>query len=219
VAVLEQAERRTDTEHVAGWLLGAAAVEFAVLAVTGVFLIFFYRPSAANAWPGVKGLHTAVTVVGTVRLAHRLTSYLFGLTLLALAVVGVVLAVSRSRPSHRHRMTAAGAVGAAILGFAASFTGLLLPWDQLALWSVTIGTNMMGYRPILDPSLRVQYVLIGGATISVDTLRGWFYIHVLLIPALLIGVGLLITWRVLRRPDQPDGHTGLGSWSHGPDHR
>ena len=33
-----------------------------------------------------------------------------------------------------------------------SFTGYLLPWDQLALWAVTVGTNMMGYTPVFGSS-------------------------------------------------------------------
>ena len=40
-----------------------------------------------------------------------------------------------------------------------SFTGYLLPWDQLALWAVTVGTNMMGYTPVFGSS--VKYVLLG----------------------------------------------------------
>ena len=29
-----------------------------------------------------------------------------------------------------------------------SFTGYLLPWDQLALWAVTVGGNMGGFVPV-----------------------------------------------------------------------
>jgi quinol-cytochrome oxidoreductase complex cytochrome b subunit len=41
-----------------------------------------------------------------------------------------------------------------------SFTGYLLPWDQLALWAVTVGTNMMGYTPVFGEE--VSFVLLGG---------------------------------------------------------
>jgi quinol-cytochrome oxidoreductase complex cytochrome b subunit len=41
-----------------------------------------------------------------------------------------------------------------------SFTGYLLPWDQLALWAVTVGTNMMGFTPVFGN--QVQFVLLGG---------------------------------------------------------
>ena len=37
-----------------------------------------------------------------------------------------------------------------------SFTGYLLPWDQLSLWAVTVGTNMMGYTPVFGGSGEVR---------------------------------------------------------------
>ena len=30
-----------------------------------------------------------------------------------------------------------------------SFTGYLLPWDQLAIWAVTVGTSLAGYSPFI----------------------------------------------------------------------
>ena len=45
-----------------------------------------------------------------------------------------------------------------------SFTGYLLPWDQLALWAVTVGTNMMGYTPVFGTEVR--FVLLGGVEIG-----------------------------------------------------
>jgi quinol-cytochrome oxidoreductase complex cytochrome b subunit len=210
VAVLVRAERRTPTEKVLAWLLAAAAVEFALLAVTGVFLIFFYRPSANNAWGDIRGVvHTEVTFGTVIRTVHRTTSRLMVLTVLAIAVVAVMLAVARSLRSRRHRVTLAAAIGIALVGVFESFTGFLLPWDQLALSAVTVGSNMMGFRAAW--SSHVRFVLIGGATISPQTLRLWFLVHVLLVPAVLIGLGVLAAWRLLGRGDEPDGHTGLGS--------
>jgi len=130
---------------------------------------------------------------------------------IAIAGVGVTLAVARSVRSGPRRVTAAAAVGVALSGLLASFSGFLLPWDQLALWSVTVGTNMRGEMPLLRHSSQVQYILIGGATVSVTTFRLWFYVHVLLVPVALIGLGLLAARRLGRRADKPDGPTGLGS--------
>ena len=61
-----------------------------------------------------------------------------------------------------------------------SFTGYLLPWDQLALWAVTVGTNMMGYTPVFGE--QVRFVLLGGVEIGTDTLLRWYVLHVLLLP-------------------------------------
>jgi quinol-cytochrome oxidoreductase complex cytochrome b subunit len=211
VAVLVRAQRRTPTEKALGWMLAAAAAELAVLAVTGVFLIFFYRPSWANAWSDVRGVSRAVTFGQVVRAVHRVTSEVMVVTLLVIAVVGVILAISRSTRSRPHKATVAAVGGVTVVGLFASFTGFLLPWDQLALWSVTVGTNLRGFLPIIRNHSQVQFVLIGHATISVDTLRRWFFIHVALLPAAVVSLGTFAAWRLFRRRDEPDRHTGLGS--------
>ena len=61
-----------------------------------------------------------------------------------------------------------------------SFTGYLLPWDQLALWAVTVGTNMMGYTPVFGS--QVRFVLLGGVEIGTETLLRWYVLHVLHVP-------------------------------------
>jgi quinol-cytochrome oxidoreductase complex cytochrome b subunit len=187
-----------------GWLLVAAAVELAVLAVTGVFLIFFYQPAAANAWGDHLRPSDPATFVQIVRLAHRLVAGTMILTHLALAGIAMTLAIVRSTRSRPQALLGAAAIGAGVLGLFASFTGNLLPWDQLSLWAVTVGTNMMGFRPILDPAVQVQYVLIGSAAVSVDTVRFWFYVHTAAVPALLLGVGGFAARRRHGRADEPD---------------
>ena len=65
-----------------------------------------------------------------------------------------------------------------------SFTGYLLPWDQLALWAVTVGTNMMGYTPVFGQEVR--FVLLGGAEIGSETLLRWYVLHVLFLPFVIV---------------------------------
>lgn len=197
VATVVGAEPRTPTERVARWLLAAAAVEFVALALTGLFLVFYYRPKADVSWFGAKGTNEAADVV---RVGHRLASTAFILTLAALAIVAVALALSRSLPRRRHRLTAAAAVAGCVVGLFTSFTGFLLPWDQLALWAVTINTHAGGFRMALNTH-QVQYVLVGGSAISVPTFRFWFYVHVLAAPALIIGAGYLALRGLMGRPE------------------
>ena len=62
-----------------------------------------------------------------------------------------------------------------------SFTGYLLPWDQLALWAVTVGTNMMGYTP--GASVPRCDSCCSAARRSVrETLLRWYVLHVLMLP-------------------------------------
>src|SRR5260221_13654666 len=70
-----------------------------------------------------------------------------------------------------------------------SFTGYLLPWDQIAIWAITVGTNLAPYTPILgDP---VYKVLVGGSGVAQATLIRFYVGHVIFLPlagALLMSV-------------------------------
>jgi hypothetical protein len=75
-----------------------------------------------------------------------------------------------------------------------SFTGYLLPWDQLALWAVTVGTNMMGYSPLVGS--QVRFVLLGGVEIGSETLLRWYVLHVIMLPFVIIIFMAIHFWRV-----------------------
>ncbi len=75
-----------------------------------------------------------------------------------------------------------------------SFTGYLLPWDQLAYWAVTVGTNIASSVPFVGPAIRE--LAIGGRTIEQATLIRFYVLHVLFLPGL---IGVLLgyhMWRV-----------------------
>jgi quinol-cytochrome oxidoreductase complex cytochrome b subunit len=82
-----------------------------------------------------------------------------------------------------------------------SFTGYLLPWDQLALWAVTVGTNMMGYSPLVGKEVR--FVLLGGVEISTTTLLRWYVLHVIFLPFVIVLLMAVHFWRVRK-----DGFSG-----------
>jgi quinol-cytochrome oxidoreductase complex cytochrome b subunit len=70
------------------------------------------------------------------------------------------------------------------LGF--GFTGYLLPWDQRAFWATTVGTEIPGSVPVIGNFVRE--FLRGGTDVSAATLTRFFGIHVLVLPAILIGL-------------------------------
>ena len=61
-----------------------------------------------------------------------------------------------------------------------SFTGYLLPWDQLAYWAVTVGTGLVHYVPVIGGKL--QDLLIGGDQIGQNTLLRFYALHVAVLP-------------------------------------
>ena len=113
---------------------------FILLTVTGIFLMFFYRPTAAQAWDDIYALRTSVTFGLLVRNMHRWGAHLM--------VLSVFLHMARVfyHGAYKAPREFNWVIGVILLTLTLllSFTGYLLPWDQLALWAVTVGTNMIG---------------------------------------------------------------------------
>ena len=79
-------------------------------------------------------------------------------------------------------------VGLALFGIvmAFGFTGYLLPWDQRAYWATTVGVEIMDKTPVVGDFL--ARFLKGGPTPGQMTLSRFFVIHVMILPAALMGL-------------------------------
>jgi len=75
-----------------------------------------------------------------------------------------------------------------------SFSGYLLPWDQLALWAVTVGTNMAGFVPVIGD--QVKFALLAGVEVSASTLLRFYVLHVLAFPFIIVIFMAVHFWRV-----------------------
>ena len=169
---------------------GAAAVLFLLLAVTGALLLVVYEPSPERAHGTVVRLVDEVPFGALVRNAHHWAAN--GLVLVALLHLLRVFYRGGHLPPRRGNWFVG--VALLLLVVACAFTGYLLPWDQLALWAVTVGTNMMGYTPVFGSS--VKYVLLGSKEIGSDTLLRWYVLHVLLFPFVTVIFMAVHFWRV-----------------------
>ena len=74
-----------------------------------------------------------------------------------------------------------------------SYTGYLLPWDQLALWAIVIGSNIAKATPVIGN--HVQFIMQGGNEIGQNTLVLWYATHIAILPA---AVTVLISWHMWR---------------------
>lgn len=148
--------------------LAAVGIELVVLLATGIWLYFNYRPSASQAWQDM--FPDADTGVQGIRVVHRVASTL----LLWTSVVAGVLLVVGPR-LHRLRRLVPGLL---LVLFAAvgGITGYLLPWDQLALWAVKVGSNYDGFGALLGDEIR--FVIIGGVEVSPTAIIRWLGVHV-----------------------------------------
>jgi len=160
--------------------------------ITGIFLMFYYEPSTGAAYGRILDLNYTITFGRVMRNLHRWAAEAM--------VVGVALHMCRVfytgayKPPREFNWVLG--VSLMVLTLALSFTGYLLPWDQLSFWAVTVGTNIVSYAPVLGPKLR--YVLLGGDTVGSDALLRFYTLHVIAVPAV---TALLVNyhiWRVVK---------------------
>jgi quinol-cytochrome oxidoreductase complex cytochrome b subunit len=73
-------------------------------------------------------------------------------------------------------------VGLLLLTLGLSFTGYLLPWDQLSFWAITVGANIAGYAPGIGDE--IKYLLLGGTVIGPGALLRFYVLHCVVLPAI-----------------------------------
>ncbi|CAN5568397.1 cytochrome b N-terminal domain-containing protein [soil metagenome] len=153
---------------------------FILLTVTGIFLMFFYRPTAGAgnelAYADMQRLVRVVTFGDLVRNMHRWGAHAMVLTVF-LHMARVFYHGAYKPPREFNWVVG---VILLLLTLLLAFTGYLLPWDQLALWAVAVGTSTAGFTPVFGQ--QVQFVLLGGVEIGPETLLRWYVLHVLALP-------------------------------------
>jgi quinol-cytochrome oxidoreductase complex cytochrome b subunit len=81
-----------------------------------------------------------------------------------------------------------------LLTLGLSFTGYLLPWDQLAFWAITVGTNIGSYAPLVGGRLRE--LMLGGHSVGESALLRFYVLHVAVLPSLVVLLTMVHFWRV-----------------------
>ncbi|HVM66294.1 MAG TPA: cytochrome b N-terminal domain-containing protein, partial [Acidimicrobiales bacterium] len=165
-------------------------VLFGILVVTGVYLRFFYTPTVATAYGDMQRLKTGVGFGQLVRNVHRWSAHLMVLAVM-LHLARTFFAGAYKKPREFNWVIG---VVLLVLTLALSFTGYLLPWDQLSYWAVTVGTNLVHYVPLLGKT--IQNVLIGGDQIGQSTLQRFYALHVAVLPILVVVAICIHIWRV-----------------------
>jgi quinol-cytochrome oxidoreductase complex cytochrome b subunit len=188
---------------------GLCAFLFVVETITGVLLMFYYRPTLEWAYQDMLALRDTVSF-GVLRELHRWAGH------------GMVVAVWL----HMYRVFLTGSykpprefnwgVGVIllVLTLLLSFTGYLLPWDQLAMWAVTVGSNMARAHPLLGQEgpgaalLTVdgrelitgisdaRFALLGERFIGEGTLNRFYVLHCIALPLAAAFLSAVHFWRV-----------------------
>lgn len=147
------------------WRVAVAfyGVVFMALVVTGTVLVFVYRPD-----PGGE-----LATAGVWRIAHAVFASVALWGALPTLVIGAVYALNL-RPRRRQIAVAAALLSA--LGFAGSFTGFPLPWDQVAVFAAPGEPPPGGYLAFFSGH-DIRFVQVGGVEVGPGTLRTWLLVH------------------------------------------
>lgn len=183
--------RRRNLEVSSTYYLGAITlVVTGVLVVTGLLLMLYYHPSVPQAYEDMKELEFVVSNGVFLRNLHRWAAHAMVIT--AFLHMLRVFFHRAFRPPRQFNWVVG--VVLLLLTLLLSYTGYLLPWDQLAFWGVSVGTNMVEATPVLGPELR--FLLLGGNLVGENALLRFYVLHCVLLP-LGLAVGLAVhLWRV-----------------------
>ena len=167
---------------------------FMVEAITGLILMIFYVPSAGEAYESMVKIMTDVPLGNLMRNVHRLGAHLM-VAIVTLHMVRTFVTGSYKAP--RQFIWVTGVI-LLLVTLVLSFSGYLLPWDQLAYWAVTIGSSMAEATPMLGDA--VNKLLRGSVDVGGQTLLRFYLLHIFLLPGLAI-VLISVHYYAVRKQD------------------
>jgi len=192
------------------WCMGGLSFFlFLNLTVTGILLMFYYRPTAEYAYYDIVALREHVPL-GIMREIHRWGAHAMVITVW-LHMFRVFMTGSYKPPREFNWVIG---VILLVITLLLSFTGYLLPWDQLAMWAITVGTNMaratpfMGYEGpgasmiqiggvhLVHGGSDIHFALLGGHFVSEATLIRFYVLHCVVVPIVAATLMAIHFWRV-----------------------
>ena len=162
-----------------GWL---STFFFVFEIVTGLFLMVYYTPSPLAAYQNMLNIMGGVPLGSLMRDLHKLGAEAM-VVVVALHMLRTFLTGSYKKP--RQFTWATGIVLLGVTLFL-SFSGYLLPWDQLSLWAVTIGASMAEAVPPEVVGRTINLLVRGGPEFGANGLLRFYLLHVLALP--LVGI-------------------------------
>ena len=147
--------------------------------ITGLLLMLWYTPAPEIAYGDMLTILSNVPLGQLMRDMHRLGAE-FMVAVVAMHMMRTWITGSYKKPRQFTWFT--GLLLLVITGFL-SFSGYLLPWDQLSLWAVTIGASMAEATPVVGD--QVNLLLRGAPELGANGLLRFYLLHVLALPALL----------------------------------
>lgn len=177
---------------------------FLVLTLSGVLLMFYYTPSARDAYWDLKDFEFTVPFGLFLRNLHRWAGHLMVITVW-LHMYRVFMTGSYKPPREFNWVVGVVLLVTTLL---LSFTGYLLPWDQLGFWAITVGTNMARATPLIGhqgpfgeqlgftPHNDIRFALLGGSVVGQSALVRAYVWHCVGLPLVAAFFMAVHFWRV-----------------------
>jgi cytochrome b6 len=163
---------------------------FTIQVTTGLLLMLYYHPSIPQAYADMKDLQFVVSSGVFLRNLHRWSAH--AMVFLVFGHLAKVFYRGAFRPPRELNWIVG--VFLLMLTLLSSYTGYLLPWDQLSYWGVTVGSNIMSSTPFIGEKLR--FILLGGNTVNANALLRFYVLHVVILPLSAILLISIHLWRL-----------------------
>jgi quinol-cytochrome oxidoreductase complex cytochrome b subunit len=173
------------------WYLGALTLGcFTIQVTTGVLLMLYYHPSIPQGYADMKDLEFVVSSGYMLRSLHRWSAHAM------VFLVFMHMAKVFYRQAYKPPRELNWIIGVLLLlaTLLLSYTGYLLPWDQLSYWGTTVGANIISSIPIVGAKLR--FYLLAGHTVNANALLRFYVLHTVMFPLLVIVLIAVHLWRL-----------------------
>ena len=178
---------------------GLSFFAYIVLAITGIYLGFYYIPDGemvpvdpevpdgektSGAYQSMELIMTQVSFGYIIRAVHHWSAH-FMVASVFLHMMRVYFVGAYRNPREINWM-----LGSILLMITIFFgyTGYLLPWDELGFAAGSIGLEMATSIPALGPLM--AQIVFGGTQLTGDTITRMYWLHIFVLP--LIGTILII---------------------------
>ena len=173
------------------WYLGTLTFgTFLLLVTTGILLMLYYHPSVPQAYADMKDVQFVVASGVFLRNLHRWSAH--AMVFLVFAHMFKVFYRGAYRPPRQFNWV----IGVLLLlvTLLLSYTGYLLPWDQLAYWAVTVGSNIAKAVPVMGNKMR--FLLLGGNEVNANALLRFYVLHCVILPLVAVALVGIHFWRI-----------------------
>ena len=173
------------------WYLGTLTFgTFLILVATGIPLMFYYHPSVPQAYADTKDLQFVVSSGLFLRNLHRWSAH--AMVFLVFAHLFKVF----YRGAYRSPREFNWVIGVILLliTLLLSYTGYLLPWDQLAFWAITVGSNIASAVPVMGN--KIHFLLLGGNMVNANALLRFYVLHCMILPLVALLFVAVHFWRI-----------------------